>query len=122
MKFLFIFIIFSLFTPQAFAQEEYVTRPFGGFMAVSPVPNSVCPSAPINSPFVIRVSGGIFGPFAVPSHFAGVTIGPGTPMLGRFKIEPVVDCVVSTPTPIPVSPFMVGPSPAFQITTFGIGR
>lgn len=122
MKFLFIFIIFSLFVPQAFAQEINITRPFGGFVALSPLPNSVCPSSPINSPFVIRAVGGIFGPFAAPSSFAAKTLRPGAPVLGRYQLIPAEDCVVSQPVPIPVKPFMVGPAPAFQITTFGVGQ
>jgi len=121
MKVLFIFIIFSFFTPHAFGQEINITRPFGGFVALSPVPNSVCDS-PINSPFVIRVSGGIFGPYATPLSFAGKTLRPGTPVLGRYQVKPMETCVVSQPAPIPVKPFVVGPAPAFQITTFGIGQ
>ena len=96
-------------------------RPFGGFIASSPL-LPTCSTSPINSPFVIKPSAGIFGPFMTLNSDINKTLTEGTPILGWYDIRPSEDCVVESPTPIPVSPYTVGPSPVFSLPLFGIGR
>jgi hypothetical protein len=53
MKFLFIFIVFSVFTPQAFGQSMQTSRPFGGRIILPDVPGVTC-TDPGGQEIVIR--------------------------------------------------------------------